>query len=72
MIKKEVELVDELIDDINKEIIVCRVKIREFESEIAKPRYMGKNDALESLSIYKKRMKTLERNLTNYKNYDIC
>lgn len=71
MLKTNEELLHELMNEINKDIIHTKVKIRELEVERVKHQYMGEAEALEGLSAHKKRLKTLERNLKRYQDYDV-
>ena len=69
--KTDQELKEGLMEEIRREIIVSNVKIRLFTREIARPKTMGKPEALEGLGAYKTRLKTLEGNLKSYEDYDI-
>lgn len=69
--KTDQELKDELMNDIRKDMLVSKVKIRMFTREVAKHKTMGKSEALEGLGAYNKRLNTLESNLKEYENYAV-
>jgi len=65
------ELKDELMDEIRRDILVTKVNIRNFTREVAKHRYMGKDEALTALGVSNKRLMVLERNLKMYEEYEV-
>ena len=69
--KTDQELKEGLMEEIRREMIVSKVKIRVFTRNIVKPKTMGKPEALEGLGAYNKRLKTLEGNLKEYEEYDV-
>ena len=69
--KTDQELKEGLMEEIRREMIVSKVRINTFTAECAKPKTMGKSEALEGLGGAKRRLKILEINLKSYENYDV-
>ena len=70
MSKEEIKkYLEKLIDKTKEELVGAKVQEWIYAQEYANPKHMGKEKAMESLSIYQKRSKYLEEFITIYEQY---
>lgn len=67
--KSDPELIEEIINDLRKELIKSRMNERYWTMEAVDPKKVGKHEAEEKLAIWQKHVKSVEGQIETLKAY---
>ena len=67
--KTELDYLKELIDGQEKELVKSQVMEWVYNLEVADPKHLGKQKAMDALGTYQKHTKYVEQNIEVYKKY---